>query len=132
MRMSEIAASRANCMKAGIGSVIAKENRVISTGYNGTPVGLPNCNAGGCARCNGDARQGTELDRCVCLHAEESALLEAGRALTQGATVYTTHFPCQLCTRKIIQSGIVRIVYKNFYNSPLSRQLLAMTDIEIC
>jgi len=102
MRMSEIAASRANCMKAGIGSVIAKENRVISTGYNGTPVGLPNCNAGGCARCNGDARQGTELDRCVCLHAEESALLEAGRALTQGATVYTTHFPCQLCTRKII------------------------------
>lgn len=118
-------------MKAGIGAVIAKDNRVITTGYNGTPQGLPNCNAGGCARCNGNAKQGTELEKCVCLHAEESAILEAGRLRTVGATVYTTHFPCQLCTRKIIQAGIVRIVYKKPYDSPLSRQLLAMTNIEI-
>ena len=93
-RMADIAASRSNCMKAGIGAVIAKDNRVITTGYNGTPGGLPNCNAGGCARCNGNAQQGTELDRCVCLHAEESAMLEAGRLRTLGATLYTTHFPC--------------------------------------
>jgi dCMP deaminase len=54
MRLADIAASRSNCMKAGIGAVIAKDNRVITTGYNGTPGGLPNCNAGGCARCNGN------------------------------------------------------------------------------
>ena len=94
MRLADIAASRSNCMKAGIGAVIAQGNRVISTGYNGTPGGLLNCNQGGCKRCNGNPVQGKDLDKCVCLHAEESALLEAGRPATLGATLYTTHFPC--------------------------------------
>ena len=125
MRLAWIAASRSNCMKAGIGAVIAKGNRVLTTGYNGTPGGLLNCNEGGCKRCNGNPAQGKDLDRCVCLHAEESALLEAGRTAAMGATLYTTHFPCQLCTRKIIACGIKRIVYNKFYDSPLSRELLS-------
>jgi len=94
MRLAEIAASRSNCMKAGIGAIIAKGNRVLTTGYNGTPGGLLNCNEGGCKRCNGNPAQGKDLDKCVCLHAEESALLEAGRPACMGATLYTTHFPC--------------------------------------
>lgn len=75
--------------------------------------------------------QGKELDKCLCLHAEESAIIEAGRPKTLGATLYTTHFPCQLCTRKIIQGGIVRVVYHKNYDSQLSREMLAMTDIEV-
>ena len=79
MRLAEVAASRSNCMKRGIGAVIVQDNRVISTGYNGTPFGLINCNEGGCDRCNNNTAQGEELDKCLCLHAEESAVLEAGR-----------------------------------------------------
>ena len=79
MRLAEVAASRSNCMKRGIGAVIVQDNRVISTGYNGTPFGLINCNEGGCDRCNNNIAQGEELDKCLCLHAEESAVLEAGR-----------------------------------------------------
>ena len=94
MRMAIVAAGRSNCMKAGIGAIITKDQRVVSTGYNGTPAGLPNCCDGGCDRCNGDARQGTELGDDVCLHAEESAIIEAGRQRTMGATIYTTMFPC--------------------------------------
>lgn len=45
-------------MKSGIGAVIAKDDRVISTGYNGTPTGLINCNQGGCKRCNNNVSQG--------------------------------------------------------------------------
>lgn len=67
----------------------------------------------------------------MCLHAEESAIIEAGRPRTLGATLYTTHFPCQLCTRKIIQGGIIRVVYDKTYESALSREMLAMTDIEV-
>ena len=67
----------------------------------------------------------------MCLHAEESAIIEAGRPRTLGATLYTTHFPCQLCTRKIIEGGIVRIVYNKKYDSQLSHEMLAMTDIEV-
>lgn len=118
-------------MKRGNGAVITKDCRVISTGYNGTPVGLVNCNQGGCRRCNENTKQGVDLDKCMCLHAEESAVLEAGRPRTMGATIYTTSFPCQLCTRKIIQAGIVRIVYNLNYDSTQSQEMLAMTDIEI-
>ena len=102
MRMAELASSRSNCMKRGNGAVITKDNRVISTGYNGTPFNLPNCNEGGCKRCNDNVGQGIDLQNCICLHAEESAVIEAGRPRTMGATIYTTSFPCQLCTKKII------------------------------
>ena len=131
LRLAEVAASRSNCMKSGIGAVIAKDQRVVSTGYNGTPCGLTNCNQGGCPRCNKNISQGKELDKCLCLHAEESAIIEAGRPRTLGSTLYTTHFPCQLCTRKIIQAGIIRVVYAKNYDSQLSREMLNMTNIEV-
>ena len=102
MRLAEVSASRSNCMKRGIGAIIVKDNRVISTGYNGMPFGLQNCNEGGCQRCNDNTAQGLDLDKCLCLHAEESAVLEAGRKQTLGATMYCTAFACQLCAKMII------------------------------
>ena len=56
MRLAELAASRSNCMKRGIGAIITFENRIVSTGYNGTPFGLINCNEGGCKRCNDNVK----------------------------------------------------------------------------
>lgn len=94
MKLAELAASRSNCMKKGNGAIITKDNRVISTGYNGTPFGLLNCNEGGCKRCNDNVKQGLDLDKCLCLHAEESAVMEAGRNRCMGATLYTTSYPC--------------------------------------
>ena len=131
LRLAELAASRANCMKRGNGAIITKDCRVVSTGYNGTAFGLRNCNEGGCGRCNDNPVQGVDLDKCLCLHAEESAVIEAGRPRTMGGTIYTTSFPCQLCTKIIIQAGIVRIVFNKNYDSTLSKEMLALTNIEI-
>lgn len=47
LRLAELAATRSNCMKKGNGAIIAKDYRVVSTGYNGTPFGIKNCNEGG-------------------------------------------------------------------------------------
>lgn len=77
--LCSLASLRSNCMKRRVGAVIVRKNRVLSTGYNGTPRGLTNCNEGGCARCNESAPCGSNLDECLCLHAEENALLELGR-----------------------------------------------------
>ncbi|KAL8953527.1 MAG: hypothetical protein Q9222_000631 [Ikaeria aurantiellina] len=52
MQLASLAAQRSNCMKRRVGSVLVREKRVISTGYNGTPRHLKNCNEGGCRRCN--------------------------------------------------------------------------------
>ena len=79
MSLAELASLRSNCMKRRVGAILVRNNRIVSTGYNGTPRGLRNCNEGGCERCNGKARSGEALDECLCLHAEENALLEAGR-----------------------------------------------------
>ncbi|KAJ3010946.1 UNVERIFIED_CONTAM: Deoxycytidine monophosphate (dCMP) deaminase [Siphonaria sp. JEL0065] len=119
MRLCDLAAERSNCMKRRVGCVVAKDNRVIATGYNGTPKGLRNCNDGGCARCNeGVERMGGGLEFCICLHAEENALLEAGRdRISNGgkAILYCNTCPCIQCARKIIQVGISEVVYSLSY-----------------
>ena len=79
MQLANLAAMRSNCMKRRVGCVLVREKRVVSTGYNGTPRGMKNCNQGGCSRCNSGNKAGVGLDTCLCLHAEENALLEAGR-----------------------------------------------------
>jgi dCMP deaminase len=71
MSLCELASKRSNCMKRRVGCILVSENRVISTGYNGTPRNVVNCNQGGCPRCNGNAPCGSSLDHCICLHAEE-------------------------------------------------------------
>lgn len=90
VRLCTLAAMRSNCMKRRVGAVIVRDHRVLSTGYNGTPRGLTNCNEGGCTRCNGSAPCGSSLDECLCLHAEENALLELGRDRggAQGTVLY--------------------------------------------
>lgn len=76
-------------MKRRVGCVVVREKRVISTGYNGTPRGMLNCNEGGCKRCNDGEVSGMGLNTCLCLHAEENALLEAGRErIREGSVLY--------------------------------------------
>jgi dCMP deaminase len=97
MHLSDLAARRSNCMKRRVGCILVKDSRVIATGYNGTPKGLRNCNEGGCQRCNEATPCGTGLDRCLCMHAEENALLEAGRERVgrgQGVILYCNTCPC--------------------------------------
>lgn len=102
MKLADVVAQRSNCMKRGNGAIIVKDFRIVSTGYNGTPFKHRNCNEGGCDRCNSNVGQGISLDKCKCLHAEESACIEAGRPRTLGCTIYTTSFPCLLCAKIII------------------------------
>ncbi|KAL1922823.1 uncharacterized protein VTP21DRAFT_9199 [Calcarisporiella thermophila] len=112
MHLSDLAARRSNCMKRRVGCIIVKDGRVVATGYNGTPRGLPNCNEGGCPRCNAGTGQGAGLDKCLCLHAEENALLEAGRErVGVNSILYCNTCPCLGCAIKIIQTGIHEVVF---------------------
>ncbi|KAI9683638.1 MAG: Deoxycytidine monophosphate (dCMP) deaminase [Trizodia sp. TS-e1964] len=89
MQLASLAAKRSNCMKRRVGCVLVREHRVISTGYNGTPRGFTNCNEGGCPRCNAGLESGADLATCLCIHAEENALLEAGRErIGEGTVLY--------------------------------------------
>lgn len=121
MSLAKLASERTNCMKRRVGCVIARNRRVIATGYNGTPSGVTNCWSGGCPRCNGaqlmSPQAGVALDLCLCLHAEENAIIEAGRERCQNAVLYCNLFPCVLCAKKIVQAGIRQVVYDKGYST---------------
>jgi len=116
MKLANLAASRCNCMKRKVGCCIVQDSRIISTGYNGTPRHLKNCFDGGCERCNSGNTKA--LSSCKCLHAEENALLEAGRnrIADKDCTLYCDTYPCVTCSVKIVQAGISEVVYSQSYS----------------
>ncbi|GHJ90430.1 hypothetical protein NliqN6_6832 [Naganishia liquefaciens] len=117
MTLASLASLRSNCMKRRVGALLVRSKRILSTGYNGTPRGLTNCNEGGCKRCNGSAKGGEALNECLCLHAEENALLEAGRErVGEDAILYCNTCPCLRCSVKIVQTGVKEVVYNLNYS----------------
>ncbi|MEK6904618.1 MAG: deaminase [Nanoarchaeota archaeon] len=117
MKIAKSVSIRSNCMKRHVAAIIVKDRRIISTGYNGTPRGVKNCNEGGCARCNSFAQGGAKLDECVCSHGEENAIVQAsyhGISL-KDSTLYTTFAPCLMCAKMIINSGIKEVIYNLDY-----------------
>ena len=134
MGIARVAALRSNCLKRRVAAVIVRDQRVISTGYNGTPRGIKNCNEGGCARCGSFGTSGANLDECVCSHAEENAIVQAafhGVSL-KDATLYTTLSPCLMCTKMIINSGIREVVFNDTYTiAELPLRLLKEAKINV-
>ena len=127
MAITRIVATRSTCDRLRAGAVLVKDNRIISTGYNGTPPGIRNCCDGGCPRCAAaDVPSGTKLDECICAHAEENAIVQAayhGVAL-KDSMLYCTDSPCLLCAKMIITAGIKEVVYEHEYR--YSRQVAAL------
>jgi len=117
MSIARVVASRSNCVKRKVAAVITKDRRIISTGYNGTPRGVKNCNEGGCPRCNAFAEGGTKLDECLCSHGEENAITQAAYhgVSVRGGALYTTLCPCLICTKMIINAGLEEVVYNADY-----------------
>jgi len=134
MNMAAVAATRSNCIKRHIGAIIVRDRQILSTGYNGTPKGIRNCNEGGCPRCNAFADSGTRLDECLCVHAEENAIVQAaynGISIKDG-TLYTTFCPCSYCAKSIINAGIAKVVYRERYGiDDVTRRLFHEAGVEL-
>lgn len=131
MRMAVLAATRSTCLRRHVGAVIVKAHMVLSTGYNDTPRGLPNCGEGGCARCASNAPTGTALEACFCLHAEQNAIIQAayhGVAIA-GAAMYVTHQPCLTCAKMIVNVGIRHLVFAGDYPDALALELLQQAEV---
>jgi dCMP deaminase len=118
---------RADCRGQKVGAVVVVEDRIVSTGYNGTPEKMVNCSDGGCVRCENRGKQypsGTAYDLCICVHAEQNAILSAARfgISVQGATVYTTTQPCFGCLKEMLQAKISQVYYIHQWTSPRSQE----------
>jgi dCMP deaminase len=140
INIAKLTSERSNCIKRHVGCVLVKNKRILSLGYNGTPTGTINCYQGGCKRCydqwvniNVDSA-GKSLDLCMCLHAEENAILFNKREDLENSTMYVTLIPCISCIKKIVQCKISRVVYIDDYNPDLdtqSKQICCQNNIEL-
>jgi dCMP deaminase len=113
---------RADCKGQKVGAVIVIEDRIISTGYNGTPEKMVNCSEGGCVRCENRGKQypsGSAYDLCICVHAEQNAILSSARfgISADGAILYTTTQPCFGCLKEMLQAKISQVYYIHKWSS---------------
>lgn len=134
MNIAKVVASRSNCIKRKVASILVKDRRIISTGYNGTPRGVKNCSDGGCARCNRFGESGKNLSECVCSHGEENAIVQASYhgISIKDSSLYSTYSPCLLCTKMIINAGIAEVIYNADYPmAELSVKLLKEAGIKV-
>ena len=135
-------ANLSSCVRRQVGCVIAKDSRILATGYNGTISGTDNCcEYLWCTTCSMD------YDQCSCaedcgqtvsktkdnvLHAEQNALMFALKhgISTRGATVYCTDAPCVMCAKLLTQAGIVKVFYNRKYRSTEGIDLLNSVGIK--
>lgn len=114
LAIAAVVATRADCTRRQVGAVIVKAHRIVATGYNGAPAGMPGCLSGACprGRLSYDelAHQGASYDNCLSIHAEANALLYASRDACEGATLYVTCSPCADCYKLLKGAGIVRML----------------------
>jgi len=133
MRMADLVATRSTCLRRQVGAVVVKEKRVLSTGYNGAPRGLRHCAEVGCLRQQANIESGTRHELCRGVHAEQNAVIQAAYfgVSIKDSTIYTTNFPCVLCTKIIVNAGIAEIVFKDEYVDPLSREILDESGVHV-
>lgn len=112
MQLAKTVATRSTCPKAQVGAVLVRDGSIISTGYNGSPVGEKHCDEVG----HNESPDG-HCQRAV--HAELNALLQAAKHgnATNHSTLYMTHFPCNHCLKAIRNAGIKEIVYGTPYKN---------------
>ena len=129
MEIAQVVARRSTCLRRQIGAVIVKGKQIVSTGYNGSPTGHPHCAVVGCAR--EDVPSGQRSELCRAVHAEQNAINFAARygIPIDGATIYSTTFPCSWCAKSIVNAGIVRVVYQNDYPDPLAKEILSIISV---
>ena len=126
MEIAGVVAKRSTCLRQNVGAVIVKDKRIIATGYNGAPSGLPHCLDIGCLREKLNVPSGERQELCRGVHAEQNAIIQAAKfgSSVEGGTLYSTHCPCITCAKMIINAGIKRVVYGKKYADRRGLELL--------
>jgi dCMP deaminase len=126
MAIAKLVGTRGTCNRLYSGAILVKNNRIIATGYNGAPPGLPHCD---------DIGHLMEEGHCVrTIHGEHNVLLQAaiqGTTDTVGSTMYTKYAPCMHCAKYVIACGIRRVVMGKTYRNSKTPQLLRDAGVEV-
>jgi dCMP deaminase len=126
-------AERSTCRRRHVGAVLVRDKRILATGYNGAPRGVPHCLEVGCMREKLGVPSGQRHELCRGVHAEMNAMLQCALhgVAARDSVLYSTSTPCSLCSKMLINAGVVRVVYLGEYPDDLGRELLAQAGVEL-
>lgn len=131
----EAVSTRATCDRGRSGCVIAKDKRIIVTGYVGAPVGIPSCDEVGHELDSVLQEDGTVSKHCIrTTHAEQNAIIQAARigVSIDGATIYCRMTPCYVCAKMIINAGIKRVVAtKDYHGGARTKDIFKQANVEL-
>ena len=133
MSIAKLVATRSTCLRRSVGAVLVKDKRILATGYNGAPTGLRHCEEVGCLREKLGVKPGERHELCRGLHAEQNVITQAAYhgVNTKGTTLYSTHMPCIICSKMLINAGVEKVFYLEGYPDSLAEEMLAEANIEV-
>jgi len=133
LKITADVSERATCVKRKVGAIIVKDNRILSTGYNGTPKGFKHCEELGCLRKEMGIPSGHRHELCRGLHAEQNAIIQAAvhGVKISGGTFYCNYQPCVICAKMMINAGLKKLVYTGGYPDELAKQMLDESQIQV-
>lgn len=131
MAMAKLVSEQSTCLRRQVGAVIVKDKTMLSAGYNGAPSGIPHCDTRGCLRQEMNIPSGERYELCWAAHAEQNAINNAAKngVAIDGATLYCTDYPCTMCAKSIVNSGIKRVFYLNGPIYPMSQTILQNIEV---
>jgi dCMP deaminase len=131
MDIASMVAERSTCLRRRVGALAVKDKRILATGYNGAPAGVPHCLETGCLRERMNIPSGQRHEVCRGLHAEQNVIIQAavhGISL-KGAEIYCTHQPCLICSKMLINCGTTKVYFLEAYPDDLTAAMVKETDI---
>jgi len=132
LKVASVVSERSTCRRHHIGAVAVRDKHILAAGYNGAPSGLKDCLELGCLRDELNIESGTRHEICRAIHAEQNVIIQAalhGISLS-GATIYTTHSPCILCAKMLVNAKIKRLVTFGSYADDSFKELFKEAGIK--
>ena len=126
MKVAELTATNSYARRTKVGAVLVRDGRIISSGWNGQPAGLPN-------NCEDELPDGSLVTKNTVIHSEVNAIFFCAKngIKTDGSTLYLTLSPCVTCALAIIQAGIKEVYYKEKYRDLNGVKLLKKNNIKV-
>ncbi|MES0349245.1 MAG: cytidine/deoxycytidylate deaminase family protein [Desulfobacteria bacterium] len=133
MDIALLVARRSTCRRRRVGAITVRDKRILATGYNGAPSGLPHCLDIGCLREEMEVPSGERHELCRGLHAEQNVIIQAAYhgVSIKGATLYCTNLPCSICSKMLINAGINDIIYQEGYADSMTEEMLSAAGVKI-
>lgn len=133
LEIARVVSTRSTCLRRRVGAVAVKNRQILATGYNGAPTGLPHCEETGCRREELGVPSGERQELCRGLHAEQNCIIQAALngVRLKGCIFYTTHQPCVICAKMIVNAGAEKVVTSGEYPDSLSLEILSEAGIEL-